>query len=706
MPQFSNRVKIIALWMIFVSTALSFGQGSPNVVLLGQMNKYPTIGYSALWGYTAPDGREYALEGVQNGTSIVDITDPSNLREVTFIPGSTSDWREIKTYQQYAYVVNETGGGMQIIDLSNLPTSATLAATYMGFTTAHTLWVDQTTGLLYAEGSSTQPVRVLSLANPTSPVQISFFGIQCHDTVVQNNIAYVSEGTLGKYGVYDVSTPTAAVRLGEVIAPAPAGYAHNSWPTADGRYLMTTEENTGETVKMYDISNLSSPVLTDEYLGPSGLAHNVHIRENFCYIAHYADGFRVVDISNPFNIFEAGFYDTNPATGGFNGVWEVYPYFPSGKVIGSDIQNGLWVFFFDDGSQKPTITSTPGTTAIVGQAYSYDPNNIINVLGTPAITFAFTGPTGFSVNSTSGAVSWTPNAGQIGTHAVSITATNAFGSHTQNFSITVSATGGYTARINSGGPNFTDGSGNLFVADRAYTSGSFGYNGGSSRVFTNPIANTTDDPLYQDVRLVTSGSFNYRFDVPAAGSYNVTLYLMSPFPSGTNPVMDVSAEGAIVFNDLNINVEAGGAFTALVKNVTVNVTDGALNLRFTRVARAALVCGIAVQTGSLAKSEAASNLQSVIVPSQFLLAQNHPNPFNPSTRVRYEIPHAMSVRLKIYNLLGEEVRTLVETYQPAGQYEVAWDGRQNSGARATSGTYIYRLEGEGFSAMRKMTLLQ
>jgi len=709
MPKTAIRFNTLFACVIWCWATLGFGQGSPNVVLLAHMDKYPTAGYSSNWGYTAPDGREYALEGVQTGTSIVDITDPANLREVTFIPGSNSDWREIKTYQHYAYVVNETGGGMQIIDMSNLPVSATLVATYAALATAHTLWIDEASGILYAEGNSTQPVKVISLANPISPVQIGFFGIECHDIVVQNNIAYISEGTRGSYGLYDVSTPTAAVRLGTVSAPAPAGYAHNCWPSPDDNFLMTTEENTGETVKMYDVSNLSSPVLTDQYLGGSNLAHNVYIRENFSYIAHYADGLKIVDISNPFNIFEVGFYDTNPAGGGFNGAWNIYPFFPSGKIALSDIQNGVWVFFFDDGSQKPTITSTPGTTAVVGQPYSYDPNNIINVLGTPAITFSFTGPTGFNVNTSTGAVSWTPTAGQIGTHPISITATNAFGSNTQNFNITVSATGGYTARINCGGPSYTAMNGNVFVADQAFVAGSFGFVNGTMQSFTNPIANTTDDPLYQNIRRTTNSatSFRYNFDAIPSGTYMVTLHLMAPTGGGAgNFIMDVLAEGTTVFNDLDINAQAGGTFTALVKTFSVSVTDGRLNLNFVRVNKAALVTGIeVVQTAAPSLSKESPPLIAS-VPQDFQLFQNHPNPFNPTTRIRYEIPSSMPVRLKIYNMLGEEVRTLVEASHQPGQYEVEWDGRQNSGTAVPSGVYIYRLEGEGFAEVRKMILLQ
>jgi choice-of-anchor B domain-containing protein len=428
---------VLGVCAVFGSASLAFAQGSPNVVLLAHVNQYQGTGYSDCWGYTAPDGREYALEGVRSGTSIVDITDPSMPREVTFIPGSFSTWREIKTFQQYAYVVNETGGGMQIIDLSGLPGSATLVATYTGFQTAHNIWTDEASATLYAEGNSAQPVRVLSLANPISPVQIGSFGIECHDIFVQNDIAYISEGNRSSVGLYDVSNPAEATRIGTVQLPPPAGYAHNAWASADGRYVMTTEETTGETVKMFDVSDLGNVSLTDQYLGPSNLAHNVHMRGDFSYIAHYADGLRILDIADPSNIFEVGFYDTNPANSGFNGAWGIYPFFRSGKIILSDMQNGLWVFYFDDGSLPPTITSTPGTTAQVRKPYRYDPDNKIDVLGTPPITFSFTGPAGFNVDANTGVVSWTPTGSQGGTHPISITATNAFGSHVQNFTVTV-----------------------------------------------------------------------------------------------------------------------------------------------------------------------------------------------------------------------------------------------------------------------------
>jgi hypothetical protein len=153
-------------------------------------------------------------------------------------------------------------------------------------------------------------------------------------------------------------------------------------------------------------------------------------------------------------------------------------------------------------------------------------------------------------------------------------------------------------RINSGGPNYTGIDGSVFVADRAYAPGSFGYVGGVARHFDQPIGGTDDDPLYQDVRLARQGDsdgiFSYRFDV-SPGRYDVTLYLMAPALDGPgNVVMDVRAEEEVVFDDLDVTAEAGGAYQALVKTFAVDVTDGTLVLRFRAENKAAVVSAIAV----------------------------------------------------------------------------------------------------------------
>jgi hypothetical protein len=154
-------------------------------------------------------------------------------------------------------------------------------------------------------------------------------------------------------------------------------------------------------------------------------------------------------------------------------------------------------------------------------------------------------------------------------------------------------------RVNSGGPNYTDVDGRLFLADRAYMPGGFGYVGGLERRFNQPIGGTDDDPLYQDVRVAREGDgdgiFAYRFDVATPTRYDVTLYLMAPaLDSAGNVVMDVQAEDDLVFDDLDVTAEAGGEYLALVKTFAVDVNDGTLDLRFRAVNKAAVVSAVAV----------------------------------------------------------------------------------------------------------------
>lgn len=94
------------------------------------------------------------------------------------------------------------------------------------------------------------------------------------------------------------------------------------------------------------------------------------------------------------------------------------------------------------------------------------------------------------------------------------------------------------------------------------------------------------------------------------------------------------------------------------------------------------------------------------VPETFVLHQNFPNPFNPSTRIKYEIPKSRQVTLIIYNILGAAVRTLVDDQQNPGAYEVEWDGRNDAGISATSGVFFYKLTAGQTSFIRKMILLQ
>ena len=93
-------------------------------------------------------------------------------------------------------------------------------------------------------------------------------------------------------------------------------------------------------------------------------------------------------------------------------------------------------------------------------------------------------------------------------------------------------------------------------------------------------------------------------------------------------------------------------------------------------------------------------------PREFGLDQNYPNPFNPTTQIAYRLPEDSRVRLVVYNILGQQVRTLVNGLVPAGAYSIAWDGRDEVGRQTASGIYLYRLDAGKFSAIKRMTLLK
>lgn len=93
-------------------------------------------------------------------------------------------------------------------------------------------------------------------------------------------------------------------------------------------------------------------------------------------------------------------------------------------------------------------------------------------------------------------------------------------------------------------------------------------------------------------------------------------------------------------------------------------------------------------------------------PVSFLLEQNYPNPFNTETIFEYNLPSYGDVKLEIYNTLGEKVRTLLQTHQPAGNYKVQWDGRNETGTKVSTGIYFYELTALGTKRIRKLLLLQ
>jgi len=363
---FIGKLTAILVFVVGICS-LSFAQGSVELQLLAHLNPYPSSGYSDCWGYTAPDGSEYALLGVSNGISIIDVTDPAAIAEVDFIPWVSAPpygWYDMKTYHNYMYVTSEGGDNLLVVDLSPLPAPVTVVGDFSTFSSGpHNNFIDTDTGILYGvEDFHYDPsVRIIDIASPGNPVELSTIntgnnGTDCHDVFAQDSVLYIAEGGNPTIGFFDVSDPANPSFLQRLSIPA-AGYVHNVWVSEDNRLMITTEETANHTVKLWDIQDINNISLSDEYLGGSNLAHNAFIKRDYAYISHYESGLKVVDISDPNNMVEVGYYDTYPQseTPNFNGAWGTYPFFRSGKVLISDIQTGLYVVYFQGAADADAL---------------------------------------------------------------------------------------------------------------------------------------------------------------------------------------------------------------------------------------------------------------------------------------------------------------------------------------------------------------
>lgn len=317
---------------------------------------FPDQNLANIWGYTA-NGNEYALVGAEDGMVIVDVTDPDDPQEIVQIPGPNSFWREIKTYQHYAYVVSEGGGGIQVVNLSNLPsTNLSYQSVYPGgITKGHALHVDETKGYLYVYGSNLQggKAAVFNLnTNPYSPSYVNFVNFigYVHDGYVDNDMFYPAHVYQGKFAIVNMANKNSPVLLGSQNTPG--NFTHNTWKS--GNYLFTTDEVSNSYLTSYDVSDPTDIQELDRIRitpGSGSIVHNTYILDDYAVTSWYKDGFSIIDVSRPANIVETGRYDTYPngSGNGFEGCWGVYPYFPSGTIVASNIRaqgtndGELWV---------------------------------------------------------------------------------------------------------------------------------------------------------------------------------------------------------------------------------------------------------------------------------------------------------------------------------------------------------------------------
>ena len=355
------------------------------------------------WGWTdSTTGREYAIMGVNNGTSFIDITDSTSPIYLGKLPTATVDssWRDMKVYNDHVYIVSEAGDhGLQVFNLANLrgiDSEQVFSADYTdkSFGQAHNIAINEDSGYAYIAGARTKGIYALNLSNPLAPkleLEGSQFGYS-HDAQIVNykgpdqdhfgKEIYIGSNE-NKVDIVDVTDKSEPKLISTFLYDHQ--YTHQAWLTDDHKYALLGDEldevdsnyelkaDAKTRTVIIDLSDLDKPSLHHDYEAETkAIDHNGYVKGTEFFLASYTAGLRVLDILNidQKSISETGFFNTfidhndsglpNSTTvksqdpdgdhsgkkgnsSAFNGAWSVYPFFKSENIIISDINSGLYI---------------------------------------------------------------------------------------------------------------------------------------------------------------------------------------------------------------------------------------------------------------------------------------------------------------------------------------------------------------------------
>jgi choice-of-anchor B domain-containing protein len=349
--------------------------------------------------------------GLDNGVAFVDVTNPSEPVFVGKLPQHTtvSVWRDVRVYRDHAFVVSEAEGhGMQVFDLSRLrgvnpaqmPVTFTEDAHYGEVSNVHTMAITEESGLAVLVGTNTcnAGLHFVDIRDPLNP---TFAGCFDEDGYTHETQCWIYAGPDTEHRgreiclafnedtvtIVDATDRENPVMLARGTYPTP-GYTHQGWFTDDMRYILINDEldetqgfaPSARTIIM-DLADLDSPEYVGAYLSPvPSIDHNLYIHDGKAYEANYTAGLRILDVSGiaQGRLSEVAFFDSFPQNDAttFAGAWNVNPFLPSGIVLVSDINGGLFIlregartlfslssFTVEAGEGTATITFEPADAA-------------------------------------------------------------------------------------------------------------------------------------------------------------------------------------------------------------------------------------------------------------------------------------------------------------------------------------------------------
>lgn len=376
------------------SAPISFPRSGVSLLSWLPLNEFGNHSSGAdCWGYVSPSGREYAIIGCSDGVGFVEVTDPGAPQIVAVMTTVNSLWHDMKVYQDHCYHVSEGGGGITVYSMAQIDNGIVTQVNQVttgGTSATHNVAIDEVSGFLYRTGGSSHGLRIYSLANKATPAFVGEWNTRyVHDAQV---VTYTSGPYAGKQiafafsesssgggspgvNILDVTNKSNIISLSLAQYSNPA-FSHQGWLTPDRQYLYLNDELDelnfgGNTVtRILNVSNLSNPSQVGTFSsGVGAIDHNLYTLGNQIFEANYRSGLRIFNSSIPTAPVQTAWFDTYPEDDGksFNGLWNAYPYLPSGTVLGSDLEKGLFVWrvgdpllSFDLMGSLPTLISSFG----------------------------------------------------------------------------------------------------------------------------------------------------------------------------------------------------------------------------------------------------------------------------------------------------------------------------------------------------------
>lgn len=393
---------LTVIGLLLTACAIGVSQEKQQATLLGNWSDNTILSssnhnnaYNEIWGL-AVNGHEYAVIGTTEGTHFFDLSDPSNLEETFFVEGASVGvhiiHRDYHDHNGYLYAVADEGeeSTLQIIDISQLPESIEVVYDSGEFSVrTHNIFIDTVASRMYmCKNSGTNldriAMRILDISNPVEPELIySMTEIEgigqvstVHDAYVDDNIAYLNIGTQG-FVIMDFNDIDNPSILG-YLSPndyMQSGYNHSGYVTEDKQYYYMADETHSMDIKALDLKLLPDIFVTDTIDAGTdhqfSIPHNLIAHDGFLYVSYYYDGLQIYDLTDPEKPQNVMYYPTSsvPYKNRYEGAWGVYPLLPSGRILVSDMQEGLFVI-----EQTPALTSVENEDTLLKLTVSPNPS--------------------------------------------------------------------------------------------------------------------------------------------------------------------------------------------------------------------------------------------------------------------------------------------------------------------------------------------